>query len=515
MPAGLGLVGTAGMAHAPDARVHLSATVARHALPSLCVADWWWEIGWALACSMRSSRSLGPLHPATPAPLAAPLPARLVLEDGSEWLGTAFGAQGRELGEVVFNTSLSGYQEILTDPSYKGQFVVFTCPHIGNVGINREDWESERCHLGAVIVRDLSATVSNYRSTQTLDAYLRAQGVLGIAGVDTRAITRRLRVRGCLNGVVTTDVTTPARELVEQARSWSILGKDLIREVSCTEPYEWADPTLEEWEFAPTVLDSDGAPRYHVVAYDFGIKHNILRRLAAFGCRITVVPADYPAEKVLELNPDGVFFSNGPGDPSAVPYAVQNARDLLGVKPVFGICMGHQVSRRGKGGEEERGGLPRPCGRGQTVCVWQEWERRGHRGVWPASHAPRARRMAPTTAARAPTPQVLGQAFGGTTFKLPFGHHGGNHPIRFTPTGRIEISAQNHNFAVDPATLPPDVVVSHVNLNDGTCAGMLYPAKKAMTIQYHPEASPGPHDADICFEQFVDMMKAEHAAIHA
>ncbi|KDD76846.1 small chain of carbamoyl-phosphate synthase [Helicosporidium sp. ATCC 50920] len=382
------------------------------------------------------------------APWHKKTPARLVLEDGSEWVGTSFGATGREVGEVVFNTSLSGYQEILTDPSYKGQFVAFTCPHIGNVGINREDMESEKCHLGAVLVRSLSPTVSNYRATTTLDAYLKEQGVLGLADIDTRALTRRLRVRGCLNGVITTEMAAPAAELAQQSREWTIVGKDLIREVTCREPYLWNDPTGVEWEFAPSVLGSDGAPRFHVVAYDFGIKHNILRRLASFGCRVTVVPADYPAAKVMELRPDGIFFSNGPGDPSAVPYAVENARQLLGKKPVFGICMGHQV---------------------------------------------------------------LGQAFGGSTFKLPFGHHGGNHPIRFTPTGRIEISAQNHNFAVDPKSLPDDVVVSHVNLNDGTCAGMLCSRHKAMTIQYHPEASPGPHDADVCFEQFVDMMKAERA----
>lgn len=354
------------------------------------------------------------------------------------------------VGECVFNTSLTGYQEILTDPSYKGQFVVFTYPHIGNVGINLEDMESTKCHLGGVIVRDLSIKVSNYRSAMTLDDYLKAQNVLGIANVDTRAITRRLRVTGCLNGVITTDQSISDEKLIAMTKEWTIVGKDLIKEVTCKEPYEWKDPTGEEWEFAANV--KTGGQPYFVVAYDFGIKHNILRRLASFGCRLTVVPADYPAEKVLEMNPDGVFFSNGPGDPSAVPYAVENAKKIVGKKPVFGICMGHQV---------------------------------------------------------------LGQAFGATTFKLKFGHHGGNHPIRFNPTGRIEISAQNHNFAVDPATLPPEVEVSHINLNDGTCAGLVAPSLKAMTIQYHPEASPGPHDADICFEQYIEMMAAERKAVAA
>lgn len=335
----------------------------------------------------------------------------------------------------------------MTDPSYKGQFVAFTYPHIGNVGINPEDMESSKCHLGAVIVRDLSMKVSNYRSVKTLDQYLKEQKVMGIANVDTRAITRRLRATGCLNGVITTDSSIPDAELVAMTKAWTIVGKDLIKEVTCSEPYEWKDPTDNEWEF--NTLVKNGVEPYSIVAYDFGIKHNILRRLASFGCKITVVPADYPAEKVLEMNPDGVFFSNGPGDPSAVPYAVDNAKKILGKKPVFGICMGHQV---------------------------------------------------------------LGQAFGASTFKLKFGHHGGNHPIRFDPTGRIEISAQNHNFAVDPATLPAGVEVTHVNLNDGTCAGMVYPSMKAMSIQYHPEASPGPHDADVCFEQYIEMLKAERQA---
>jgi carbamoyl-phosphate synthase small subunit len=371
-----------------------------------------------------------------------------VLADGSVWDGRAFGSRDTGVGEVVFNTSITGYQEILTDPSYKGQFVAFTHPHIGNTGINFDDVESTKCHLGGVIVRDLSSVVSNYRSKLSLDEYLQKEGVLGIANVDTRAITRRLRETGCLNGVITSDLSIPTDQLLEQAKQYSIVGVDLISQVTCTEPYEWKDITISEWEFSLAVKSRNGTEPFHVVAYDFGIKHNILRRLASFGCKITVVPADYPAEKVLEMNPDGIFLSNGPGDPSAVPYAVENTRRVLGHKPVFGICMGHQL---------------------------------------------------------------LGQAFGGTTFKLKFGHHGANHPIRHTPTGRIEISSQNHNFAVDQESLPPGIDITHINLNDGTCAGMVCGEKKAMAIQYHPEASPGPHDADICFEQFVQMMTAERA----
>ena len=376
---------------------------------------------------------------------------RLVLSDGSILRGSAFGAKGTAVGEVVFNTALTGYQEILTDPSYAGQFVVFTQPHIGNTGINMEDMESgtqplnkKQCHLGGIVVRRLSPLVSNYRSNMTLGEYLEKNNVIGIANVDTRALTRKLR-EGCQVGCISTDASLTDEELQEKARGWSILGLDLIKTVSTKEVYEWDEGTGGEWEFNPKLkeLVPPGTKPFHVVAYDFGIKTNILRRLASFNCKVTVVPCDYPAEKVLELNPEGIFFSNGPGDPSAAPYAVENAKKLLGKAPIFGICMGHQV---------------------------------------------------------------LGQAFGSPTFKLKFGHHGGNHPIKHKPTGRIEISSQNHNYAVDPAQLPPEVEVTHVNLNDGTCAGMRNASMKAISIQYHPEASPGPHDADVCFEEFVEMM---------
>jgi len=368
--------------------------------------------------------------------------ARLVLEDGSIWRGIGFGAKKvAAVGEVVFNTSLTGYQEILTDPSYFGQSVVMTCPQIGNTGINEDDMESKDVYLGGFIVRQLTRRTSNYRSQKSLDDYLAEKGIPGIAEIDTRAITRRLRDTGSLNGVLCTDESVSDEELVEKAKSYSIVGEDLISQVTTKEVYEWKERTDDEWEFAPGATEES---QLHVVAYDFGVKHNILRRLASYGAKVTVVPSTTPASEVMALNPDGVFLSNGPGDPSAVPYAVENVKELLGQRPMFGICMGHQV---------------------------------------------------------------LGQALGASTFKLKFGHHGGNHPIRRSASGTIEISSQNHNFAIDPATLPSDVQVSHVNLNDNTCAGLLCPAKMAMGIQYHPEASPGPHDADPSFANFFKMMK--------
>ncbi|GHP04227.1 hypothetical protein PPROV_000298100 [Pycnococcus provasolii] len=373
-----------------------------------------------------------------------PLDARLVLADGSVWKGTAFGARGTATGEVVFNTSLTGYQEILTDPSYAGQFVSFTCPHIGNVGTNTDDEESTKVHLGATIIHELSPMVSNHRNQKDLDTYLKEQNVLGIEGVDTRAITLRLRETGCLNGTISTDDSLSDDELLEMAKSFDIEGKDLISTVTTAEPYEWKDSTDEEWEFA----GDGGAQRVKVVAYDFGVKRNILRRLASYGCDITVVPASFPADEVIAMNPDGVFLSNGPGDPSAVPYAVENTKKLVGKYPIFGICMGHQV---------------------------------------------------------------LGQALGGSTYKLKFGHHGGNHPCKnIIAEGiqQVEITAQNHNFAVDVSAIGGDVMTSHINLNDQSCAGIESAEKQCFGIQYHPEASPGPHDADPAFKKFVDMCRA-------
>ncbi|NDJ75319.1 MAG: glutamine-hydrolyzing carbamoyl-phosphate synthase small subunit [Chloroflexi bacterium] len=377
--------------------------------------------------------------------------ARLVLEDGSIWWGTAFGAGATRLGEVVFNTSMTGYQEILTDPSYAGQIVVMTAPQIGNTGINPADDEAREIFLSGFVVRELSGQVSNWRAHSSLSAWLAEQGCVGISGLDTRALTRRLRDSGTLKGILTTDPTPSDQDLVQQARGWAGLdGVDLVQAVSCDAPYKWAAPSESAWEFATPTVE---AGRFHVVAYDFGIKRNILRRLAAHGCRVTVVPAATPANDVLALHPDGVFLSNGPGDPAGVPYAVEAVQALLGRVPLFGICLGHQI---------------------------------------------------------------LGLALGGQTYRLKFGHHGGNQPVQHLPTGRVEISAHNHNFAVDAATLPPDVEVTHVNLNDRCCEGMRHNSLPMLSIQYHPEAAPGPHDADPLFAEFITLMAAEkHASSQA
>ncbi|OMO83595.1 hypothetical protein COLO4_22427 [Corchorus olitorius] len=372
--------------------------------------------------------------------------ARLVLEDGSIWRAKSFGASGTQVGEVVFNTSLTGYQEILTDPSYAGQFVLMTNPHIGNTGVNFDDEEARECFLAGLVIRSLSITTSNWRCAQTLGDYLAERNIMGIYDVDTRAITRRLRQDGSLIGVLSTEQSKRDEELLEMSRSWDIVGVDLISGVTCNAPYEWVDKTKPDWDFNSDERDRE---TYRVVAYDFGIKHNILRRLASYGCKITVVPSTWPAAETLKMNPDGVLFSNGPGDPSAVPYAVETVKEILGKVPVFGICMGHQL---------------------------------------------------------------LGQALGGKTFKMKFGHHGGNHPVRNLRNGRVEISAQNHNYAVDPASLPEGVEVTHINLNDGSCAGLAYPALNIMSLQYHPEASPGPHDSDGSFKEFIELMKSSKQA---
>lgn len=356
--------------------------------------------------------------------------------------GVSFGAKGTKVSELVFNTSLFGYQEVMTDPSYAGQSVVFTATQIGNTGINEDDMESGKAWLDAMLVRDVSPLVSNYRSQQTLQDFCAANGVIGISQLDTRALTRRLREKGAMPGCLCTDPSVPTDKLLEQAKAWTLDGKDMISVVTTKQPYTWTKATDGEWAFGPAALPA-GQPPFKVVAFDFGIKRNILRRLAAHGCAVTVVPASTSAEQVMAMAPEGVFLSNGPGDPSAVPYAVTACKQLLGHLPMFGICMGHQV---------------------------------------------------------------LGQALGGRTYKMKFGHHAGNHPIRHMKDGRVEISAQNHNYAVDASTLPAGVQVTHISLNDGSVAGLEWAEKKCMGIQYHPEAGPGPHDADINFVPFVRWM---------
>jgi carbamoyl-phosphate synthase small subunit len=366
--------------------------------------------------------------------------ALLVLRDGRVFRGHALGAEGETTGEVIFNTAMSGYQEILTDPSYRGQIVTMTYPMIGNYGLNDEDVESRRPWVNGLIVKEAAAHPSSWRGRVSLDAYLKAHGIVGLQGIDTRALTRHLRDHGSQDGIIST-VEADAERLRARARALpAIVGRDLVKEVTVAEPFGWAEG---EWTVERGYLPAP-APRFTVVAYDAGIKLNIVRQLRAAGCEVTVVPADTPAETVLEQRPDGVFLSNGPGDPEPVGYLIESVRTLLGRVPIFGICLGHQI---------------------------------------------------------------IGLAAGGRTYKLPFGHHGANHPVRDLATGRVEITSQNHNFAVDPASLAGGGwESSHVNLNDGTCEGLRHRELPVFCVQYHPEASPGPHDASYLFRRFTDLM---------
>ena len=369
--------------------------------------------------------------------------ALLVLADGTSYKGWSFGASGTAIGEVVFNTGITGYQEVLTDTSYCGQIVTFTYPELGNTGVNLEDEESNRPQVRGAIARNISSRPSNWRSTQSLPDYLKQHNIPGIYGIDTRSLTRKLRSAGAMNGAISTEILDPAELLEKVQAAPSMAGLNLVQEVSTQTVYEWSDPTESSWEFSPGVESNDGEP-LTVVAIDFGIKRNILRRLAAYGCRVIVVPASTPPEEILKHNPDGIFLSNGPGDPAAVTEGIETTKALLeSQKPVFGICMGHQI---------------------------------------------------------------LGLSMGADTFKLKFGHRGLNQPAGLKQ--RVEITSQNHGFAIDADSLSSDVEITHLNLNDRTVAGLRHKSLPFFSVQYHPEASPGPHDADYLFEQFVEQMRS-------
>ena len=384
--------------------------------------------------------------------------AILALEDGRIFCGEAFGAIATVTGEMCFNTSMSGYQEVLTDPSYFGQIVAMTNPHIGNYGINVLDEEARGPQVRGFVIEELSETPSNWRSEESLHDYLQRHGVPGIREIDTRALTKHLRERGAMKACLTTEVMSPEQVVQRAKQGNGVVGMDFVREVTPREAFDWdpMDAESRPWKMAQgtsaagELRDPLGnifgflpPVRHRVVAYDFGMKRNILRGLRQRGLAVRVVPADTSAEEVLGLEPDGIFLSNGPGDPGALDYVHKNVRGLLGKKPIFGICLGHQI---------------------------------------------------------------LAYALGGKTFKLKFGHRGGNQPVKDLLTGKVSITAQNHGFAVDPESLPPDAEVTHVNLNDGTVEGLRSNAIPVFSVQYHPEAAPGPHDAEYFFDQFAKLI---------
>ncbi len=368
--------------------------------------------------------------------------AKLALEDGTIFTGQAFGAAGTSEGEVVFNTSMTGYQEILTDPSYKGQIVTMTYPLIGNYGVNRQDVESKKPQVAGFIIKELSPIPSNYRSDMTLDQYLKENNILGIAGIDTRALVRKLRITGAMRGVLSTEILDDVK-LVDRARSAAqMLGADWVQAVKPTHSYAW-DQDQGDWRLGK-VERGDGL---HVVALDCGAKHNILRNLIERGVKVTVLPPDTSTEEILKHRPDGLFVSNGPGDPAVLDYAIRPIKGAIGKVPIFGICLGHQL---------------------------------------------------------------LGRAIGAETYKLKFGHRGGNQPVKNLDTGRVEITSQNHGFAVEQKSLEAKGgIVTHINLNDGTVEGFRHKTLPVFSVQYHPEASPGPHDASYLFDAFIEMMKTK------